>query len=780
MKVIIAEKPKLGRTIASALGCNKKQSGYIEGDNYFVTWAYGHLFTLKDIKDYDGLNDVSWEEISLPYFPEKFELKFSPDMEGREGEIEKQFNVIKKLVEREDVDQVIHCGDADREGQVIIDEILYQMNNKKPVVRLWLPEQTEESIRQQISVCESNKNYMNLYNEGLARSYIDWLLGINLTIYLSLKAKTTVRVGRVLIPIIRYIYDRDQMIANFIPQKYFQVESKTNKNDIPIILTVKKKYGTKKESDEYCNKLNKFKAKVLSINKKEIKKFPKPLFSLSKLQEELSGRHKMSFDKSLKIIQELYEEGFVTYPRTNTQYLSENEKDKVAELIKKINGTGYELKMKDTKAIFDSSKVESHSALIPTNKLPSSLSKEKEIVYRVIFNRFVSNFLAKETIVSETTMDISVGEEIFKLKGSEIISLGFYEFEPKTFKNQLPNLTEGETFEVKFVSIDKMTTVPKKVSETELSNFLEKPFKKIEIAELELDDNKEEANDDEDYKMMLKGIEIGTVATRTSIIQNAIRYNYITQKNSYYSTTPFSEKVIQLLDQLEVDLNKERNIAFSQMLKKIYHGMTTLEDSLSETWEVLNTIFEKDITPTVRFIETEKIGTCPKCKKGEVFEERPFYACNACDFKLWKKARYFKETFPISVKQAKEFLADKFVDVVISGKKKKKLKLKINGEYVNFEEQKEEIGICPKCGKEIREGEKNFYCVGYKEGCKFVLWKNAKYFKNTLKITKTIAKKLLKKDGYSVFEVTNKFGKSEKKNLKIKINGEYVNFEEVK
>ncbi|EFS20892.1 DNA topoisomerase [Fusobacterium gonidiaformans 3-1-5R] len=782
MKVIIAEKPKLGRTIAHALRCHEKKEGYIEGENYIVTWGFGHLFTLKDIGDYEGLKGIPWDKISLPFCPTVFELKFTPDKEGQQGEVQKQFNIIKELVHREDVVEVINCGDADREGQVIVDEILQQAKNKKPVTRLWLPEQTEETIRQQISVCASNTDYMNLYHEGLARSYIDWLLGINLSVYLTIKANSekTIRVGRVLIPIIKYICDRDRMISNFIPETYFQIEGKGEKENVPISLLAKKRYITKEEASAVCQEWNSLKAKVVSITKKEIKKYPKNLFSLSKLQEELSSRHKMDFTTSLKLIQKLYEEGYVTYPRTNTQFLAENEKEKIKEIISKINETGYELEMKDSKSIFDSSKVESHSALTPTLKLPEKLSSQEEIVYRVIFNRFVSNFLKEDTVVSETTLIIQVGEQEFKLKGTEIVSPGFYQYEPKSFKNQLPNLIEGEEFIVEFLPVEKVTTPPKKVSETELSNFLENPFKKRNLLEEE-DEEDEEILSDEDYKMLLEGIEIGTVATRTPIIQKAQEYEYITLKNSQYSITPFGEKVIQLLDDLQINLYKEKNIEFSQKLKKVYHGMLSVEDTVSETWGTLQEIIRKDLTSSIVF--TEEVGICPKCGK-QVLDKSKFYGCIDCDFKLWKQSKYFKNTFPISTEQAKKFLNHETVDCEIlteeKKKEKKQLKMVIRDPYVNFEEEKEIIGICPKCGKEVLEGNKNFYCSAYKDGCNFVLWKESKHFKDTLKITKAVAKKLLKKDGKSSFEITRKDGKRKKVDLKIKLNGDYVNFEEVK
>ncbi|MFA1743953.1 type IA DNA topoisomerase [Fusobacterium animalis] len=790
-RLIIAEKPSLGRAIANALNVKKftgeKSNGYYENENYIITWCFGHLFKLKDIGDYDGLDNISWEDIYLPFLPNPFELKYNPGRNEEEGEgIKKQIEIIKELVAKDDINEIVHCGDADREGQVIVNEILEYIGNNKKVTRLWLPEQTEDTIQKQIMDCKENSTYDNLSNEGLTRIYMDWFLGINLTIFLSVKAKTKLNVGRVIIPIVKYIYDREQAIKNFKVEKYFQLESKTEKENIKIPLILRKeRFNSKEEAEKVANELNNNKAKVISIEKKEVKKYPGKLFSLGKVQSELSKNHKMNFDRSLKIIQKLYEEGYITYPRTNTEYLAEEEKDRIKNLIDLINQKGYKLEFKDSKKIFDTSKIESHSALTPTLKLPEKLSKEEEIVYQVIFNRFVSNFLAEEAILSETTLTIKVDNKEFKLKGTEIITPGFYTYEPKKFDNQLPNLSENEEFEVKFLAVEKETEPPKKVTESELGSYLEHPFRR-ELKEKNTEDeenNEEIIEDAEDYKSILEGIEIGTVATRTGIISNAKTYGYITQENSNYSITSKGEKLIQLLDELKINLYKERTVEFSKDLKKVFHNMKTIDDVLGNTWNVLNEIIEngKDIKPSVEFIES--LGKCPKCG-GKVFEKPKTYSCENEDFSLWKESRHYKEKFSINQEEAKKFLANETVQCTLISEDKKSrkanLKIKLNGEYVNFEEERESVGKCPICGKEIVESEKMFYCTGNKDGCVFKLWKEAKHFSNTLKITKSIAKKLLKKNGSSKFEVSGKDGNKKEVNLKIKINGNYVNFEEVK
>lgn len=787
-RLIIAEKPSLGKTIAKALHCKKfngeKSNGYYESDDYIITWCFGHLLELKNIEEYNGLAGIKWKDISLPFMPENFELKIKEAKEKDDDGIEKQIDIIRKLILKDEVVEIIHCGDADREGQIIVDEILKYLDNNKKVTRLWLPEQTEETIQKQVKNCLPNTEYINLSNEGYAREYMDWVIGINLTTFLSVKANKTLRVGRVLIPIVKYIYDREQAIKNFKVEKYFQLESKTEKENIKIPLILKKeKFSNKENAQKLAEKLNKNKAKVEKIEKKEVKNYPKKLFSLSKLQEELSKRHKMNFERSMKIIQKLYEEGYVTYPRTNTEYLAEAEKDRIKELIRVINEKGYNLEFKDSKKIFDTSKVESHSALTPTIKLPDILSKEEEIVYQVIFNRFISNFLVEEAVLSETTLTIKVLDNEFKLKGTEIISPGFYQYEPKKFDNQLPNLNENEEFDVNFIAIEKETEPPKKVTESELSTHLEHPFKK-EIKNIDTEDNNEsEQEDSEDYKSILEGIEIGTVATRTGIIENAKYYGYISQENSNYSITPLGEKLILLLDSLQINLYKEKTIDFSKDLKKVYHNMMTVDQVLSNTWNILEEITKKDLKTDISF--TEPVGKCPICSK-EVIETPKSYKCidEDCKFTLWKNAKHYKETFSINEENAQKLLKNEAVEFTLTSEDKKvrkiKLRIKLNGEYVNFEEEKESVGKCPICSKEVVESEKMFYCTGNKNGCTFKLWKEAKHFSNTLKITKSIAKKLLKKNGISKVEITDKDGNKKEANVKLKINGNYVNFEEVK
>lgn len=676
-KLIIAEKPSLAMNVVRALGKFEKNEGYFENEKYIVSFAYGHLFKLKDIDDYMG-HKTLWSDIELPFIPE-FEFSVKKDKGVKE-----QFSILKKLMQRKDVDEIINCGDADREGQLIVDLIIENSHENKSIKRLWLPEQTEQSIRREMNNLQDNKKYKNLYNEGLARTYMDWLLGINLTVLLTVKSSSLFKAGRVLIPIVKYIYDRDMKIKNFVPEKYYMLESETN----GVKLVMQKKYNQDEllQAKEKIERLNQFKAKVIEIENKQIKKTPPKLFSLSKLQGKLSKEFKMNFDKSLKIIQELYEKGYLTYPRTNTEYLAVNEKDRVREIINSINNK--KLEFKDNK-LFNDSKIESHSAITITTKMPNNLSEDEEIIYNAVKNRFMANFTKEDTIINQTVIKINVGEEEFHLKGESVEKIGFLKFENIEFKNKLPNLKAGEEFDVNFNTIERVTTPPAKVTEETLSNYLKNPFSKDEKQEYE--------SDEEVYKLMLEGVEIGTEATRTGIIQNAIKVGYLSLKKQSFSIEEKGIKLIELLDKLNVDLYKEKNVEFSKSLKKVFNGKQTINELLKNTEEELQKIVKISDNTEIETFQSQKeiIGKCPKCGSGILENSKSYYCSNyklGCKFGIWKEIKYFDQKLKISKSNAKKLINGEKIVLKLKSKTGKEYEayftMKINGDYVNLEKGK--------------------------------------------------------------------------------------------
>lgn len=680
-KLIICEKPSLARNVANALGVNNRQDGYLENDKYLVSWAFGHLLDSYSVSDYLE-RKVKWKDITFPFIPKEFLNKLKND----EG-VKKQFNILKELINRDDVVEIVHCGDADREGQIIIDNIIKEIGTSKSVKRLWLPEQTEETIRKEIHYLKNNEDYKNLHNEGIARRNLDWLFGINLTVYLTVKSGQYLKAGRVLIPVVKYIYDRDMEIKNFISKKYYQVEGILERDNIKVTLTDERKEDTKDKADEIA-KILIGKVRVVEIEKKEITKQPSKLFSLSSLQSLLSKNHKIDFASSLKTIQKLYESGYITYPRTNTEYLAENEKDKVKKIIETLKD--YPLEFKDTKKIFDDSKIESHSAITITTKIPQELTGNEKIIYEVVKNRLISNFLSEKTITEKTTVKIqSLKDEnvTFKLTGETVIQEGFYRYEAKDFKNELPQFTENEEFEVTFETKEKKTSPPKKVTEEELSNYLKNPFKK------ELKDS-----DDEEYKSILEGVEIGTEATRTGIIENAKEYGYISQNKSNYSIETLGKKFIELLDKLKINLYAERNVEFSKLLKQVYRNQKVIKDIVDLATTELTVIANQNIE-IEKFKEEdtlENLGICPICDKGHIHqkkskENKTFYACSEkeCKFFLWENSKFGENSIKITKSVVKKFLKGGQEPFKLKNKAGKEyeayLTIKNNNGYVKFE-----------------------------------------------------------------------------------------------
>ena len=679
-KLIIAEKPSLARNIASALNIRVNKEGYMENEKYIVSWAFGHLFKLRDVDGYVG-EKRKWSEVKLPFFPKEFEFELKND-----SGIKKQYKILKNLINSKEVDEIVNAGDADREGQIIVDIIINAIKTDKKIKRLWLPEQTEVTIRKAINNLEDNFKYKNLHNEGLARTYMDWLMGINLTRYISLKSNMLFPVGRVLIPVIKYIYDRDLTIKNFIPEKYFTIENETMCNGTLLKLICDKKYNLLEleKAKSYSYELNRNKGIVKDIIEKEIILNPPKLFSLSKLQSKLSKENKISFAKSLETIQKLYEKGFITYPRTNTEYLAEEEKDKVKELIKLYSD--YRLEFKDSKKIFDSSKIESHSAVMPTLKIPdmNSLNLEEKIIFETIRNRFISNFLKEQTIINQTEIKIAVRNEIFNLKGKSIKQEGFLKYENQKIDNKLPYFEINQKIDVDFKVVDKLTVPPKKITEENLSNYLKNPFRK--------EKNQENEDDTQEYREIMKGIEIGTEATRTGIIENAKKYGYITSEKQNFSITEKGIKLIELLDLLHINLYVEKTVEFSMLQKDIYNNRKNINDIIEKTKSELQNIINQDIEVEKLEKEMEVIGKCPKCNSN-IYENSKSYYCsnykNGCKISLWKEANYFGQKIKISKDNAKKLLSGEQVVFKIKSKSGKEYNahfgIEINGDYLNLQ-----------------------------------------------------------------------------------------------
>ncbi len=646
MILIIAEKPSLGRNIAAGLGSFQRKDGYLENQDYIITWAFGHLFSLADIEYYNPSPnaDGRWSMQNLPCFPKEFqfELRRNKDKQVDSGVL-KQYKTIEYLCNREDVDTIVNAGDADREGEIIVRTcIQHALHCPKAVKRLWLPDQTPQTVRAAFAEMKDDTCYDTLANEGYARTYIDWLYGVNLTRYATLRSGTLLRVGRVIVPIVQAIYERDMAIKNFIPETYYSIASKEKTGDEVVELQSKKKFSGTEYDKAFaeCAKYNACDAVVTSVKKKKDTISPGKLYSLSKLQNVLGKKYKMSMAESLDIVQKLYEAGFLTYPRTNSEYLATAEKGKIKTILEQCAKLGYPVVFKDKKTIFDDSKIESHSAITPTYKIPDKtrLSEKEMQVYSTVFRRFVAVFCAEDCVAERVEITVSVGElEDFVLKGLTIREKGWTKYDDSTQKDRLlPSLQKGDRINIRFAPVEKETSPPKHYTIETLNNYLKNPFREEKAS---IDDSMG-ADDAEEYRAMLEGVELGTEATRTGIIDNARNSGYIQLKKDVYTILPGGIYLIESLARMNIVMDKFKTSEMGRALKKVYRGELAITDSVEMAVSEIAPYFG-EVAPLPQEEETDIgffgdiIGKCPLCG-SDVKRYKFNYGCsgykNGCKF----------------------------------------------------------------------------------------------------------------------------------------------------
>ena len=617
-------------------GCIKNKD-YFENDDYIITSLFGHLLELYKMEDYNKEYKV-WNIEDLPFFPDIFEWK----LKNQKG-IKERFNLIQELILRDDVDTIINCGDNDREGEVLVNNIIYYIFKKKkinkPIKRILLPDLAKATIKNELQNLKDISQTENWYKEGLARTYVDWLYGINFSRFVSLKTNATFPVGRVIVPSVKYIYDREMEIQNFKEKNCFQIEGIINKDNKKVKIEFPEKYEfetdnkieIKKKVEQIIQNLINQNTKITNIEDKEIIKKPKKLFSLKTLQNYMFSKYKIKLSKTLDYAQTLYEKTFTTYPRTNSEYLTDEEKTKVENIIDKLKEKGTtNITMKEDKRIFDSSKVESHSAIIITTNTgkENKLTEEEYKTYLAIRNRFLANFCDEDCIIKEQIIKIRIGDTDFQsqIKGTSIKQKGYLIFENDLNEKEIPTFAEGEILDITFNILEKKTNPPNRVTEAELNNFYENPFKKQE----------QDETTDEDYIAILKGTEIGTPATRAGIIEKIKADGYVTNIKNNLVITEKGIKLINVLDQLEINLYKEKTVEIGENLKAIYNNKSTIEDILEKVKQEVKTGINKD--KKIEKFEKVGIGKCPCCDSNIIENDKSFYCENwrNCGFSVWK------------------------------------------------------------------------------------------------------------------------------------------------
>ncbi len=759
MKVCIAEKPSVAREIASVLGANTKRDGYYEGNGYAVTYTFGHLCTLFEPNDYKA-HWKSWDLNNLPMLPEKFNVKVV-DNSG----IKKQFNIVKGLFDN--ADEIINCGDAGQEGELIQRWVMSLSNYKGNVKRLWISSLTTEAIKEGFKNLKPASNYDNLYYAGFSRAIGDWLLGMNATRLYTLKHggyKQVLSVGRVQTPTLAMVVERFKNIENFKPQPYWELQTLYRNT---LFNYEEGRFLNKVDGEILADKVKKSDFEIVSIAKKKGKEYAPKLFDLTGLQVYCNTKFGFSADDTLKIAQKLYEQKVVTYPRVDTTFLPSDVYRKVAGILKNL--TNYSTltqsllskKIKKSAKVFNDNKVTDHHAIIPTG-IQINLQHNQQKVYDIIAKRFIAVFY-DDCQVSNTTVLGKVEKVVFKATGKEILSKGWrIVFDTSTALNVtkdklLPQFMKGEKGSHEPSFLEKQTKPPNQFTEASLLRAMETAGKQV---------------DDDEMRDLMKENGIGRPSTRANIIETLFKRNYIKRNKKQILPTTTG---IQLIDIIKNELltSPELTGQWEKQLKQIEQGtysvgqfinnMKQMVDDLvyevrSETKKAnishTNTAAKKSNEASQKPPRALVGKQCLKCKKGTLIKGTTAYGCSAyktgCDFVLPFK---FKGK-NISEKQYIR-LIDKGSTVNLKGflmqHNKVEGLVRFNELYELVLEQKKspkkipDTIVCPKCKSgTIIKGKTAYGCANYKNICDYkFLFSDIKKRANGKPITKELVYRLL-------------------------------------
>ncbi|WP_312760793.1 DNA topoisomerase 3 [Epilithonimonas sp.] len=614
MKLCIAEKPSVARDIAKVLGATTPKSGYMEGNGYCVTWTFGHLCTLKEPHDY-AEHYKSWDLIFLPIIPKNFGIKLI-DNNG----VEKQFQTIEKLVQ--ECDEVINCGDAGQEGELIQRWVLQKAKCDKPMKRLWISSLTEDSIKEGFENLKPADDYKNLYLAGNARAIGDWLLGINATRLFTKRFggnKGVLSIGRVQTPTLAMLVQRQKEIDAFTQEEYWEL--KTKYRDVLFSASIDR-LKTLEKAEKGLEYLKQNQFEIVSFEIKEGKEKNPRLFDLTGLQVEANKKYGYSAEKTLSYIQSLYEKKYTTYPRVDTTYLSENLYPKIAGILRSMTiyseftATLLTQPIPKTKAVFDDTKVTDHHAIIPTEIPPSSnLSREEKLVYDLVARRFIAVFYP-ECKISNTLVEGQVGTIPFKASGKQILEPGWriiYAKDKKEEKDEkdkdeeqsIPEFVAGEKGDHEPLIHQGKTSPPKPYTEATLLRAMETAGKQVE---------------DEELREMLKNNGIGRPSTRANIIETLFKRKYIEKKRKNLIAT---QTGIELIDTIEDELLKSPELTgeWESKLRKIEKGEYEANQFKEELIEMVTDLTQKVISGKGKVIIQEEKKEAPKEKKPRVKTE---------------------------------------------------------------------------------------------------------------------------------------------------------------
>ncbi|HKJ40880.1 MAG TPA: DNA topoisomerase 3 [Sunxiuqinia sp.] len=735
MKLCIAEKPSVAREIAQIIGAKSRRDGYYEGNGYQVSWTFGHLCTLKEPHDYTKRWKY-WNMNELPMIPKRFGIKVIDD-----SGVKKQFSVLEKLIS--DAEEIINCGDAGQEGELIQRWVLAKAKNKAPVKRLWISSLTEEAIREGFEKLMKSEDFDLLYEAGSGRAIGDWLLGMNATRLYTLKYgqnKQVLSIGRVQTPTLALIVARQQEIDNFKSEPFWEI--KTLYREATFSSTTGR-FKKQEEALKVLEEISDIDLYIGKIEKKNSREHPPRLFDLTALQVECNRKFNLSADETLRTIQALYEKKVTTYPRVDTTFLSDDIYKKVPGILKNLKS--YEIltepilasgKIRKSKKVFDNKKITDHHAIIPTGTNRIDLNDAERKVFNLVTKRFIAVFYP-DCEVANTSVEATIGQHDFKATGKQIRKPGWrvvFQDEKKSGQSEeniLPEFKTGEHGPHQPELQEKQTKPPNYYTEATLLRAMETAGKNI---------------DDDEIRELMKENGIGRPSTRANIIETLFRRRYIRKERKRLVATPTG---MDLINTIENDLLKSAELTgqWERKLKQIESGelainqfMAELKNMVTEViWQVKKspkkeiTILEDPRAQKKKQAENSSANkkkdkpdeklTCPKCGKGTLLKGKAAWGCSE-----WNNGCHFKIPF----KQFGKKMTDKQVNTIVNKKKSPLIKgfnyqeLKLNGRlFLNGENSiqlqpdiKDEPS-CPKCNSgKILKGKTAWGCSNFKE-CDF-------------------------------------------------------------
>jgi len=727
MKTIIAEKPSVARDIAAFLGANNKKDGYLEGNNYYVTWAFGHLVEIKDFKDL-GYSE-KWSLSTLPFIPKSFDLKIKDNAGAK-----KQFLIIKDLFQKSS--SIICATDAGREGELIF-RYIYELSKVKiPFERLWISSLTDQSIKEGFNNLKEGKLFDNLYYSAQARNQADYLVGINATIGMTAKAvsRGLLSLGRVQTPTLALICQRFLNHKNFIPRSYFVPEAllSTGQKD-EFKGYFEKNFDTKEEANTILE-VTPATLKVTDIISKEIKEGAPNLFDLTSLQMQANTTFGYTAQETLAIAQDLYEKHKVlSYPRTSSKYLSEDLYPKLPQLFQNIikyhsNGKEITLLLQKplSKKPINDKKVTDHHAIIPTETEPkmNQFSKQESDIYQLVVNRFTQAFM-KPCLKKSTSVILATTLGNYIVNGTTITDPGWRIISNQNVSNEKDTDKENNQKIPQLEIGDIITVVAKEV----IAKKTKAPTIHNESSLLQLMETAGKLVDDEKLSEAMKEGGLGTPATRAAIIETLCDRKFIYRDAKNILPTSMGLQLYELVKDLSIskaELTGQWEYKLNQIENGNYDPVTFNSEIKEYTLSIINSIK----TMAIEYEDTE-ITTCSVCDKGVIVERGNTYVCTNVDKKLCNFPVIWKTIGgkPISHSIVKEVVT-KGKSSIIKGFKNKENKVfdaclmydKAENK-IKYDFAKDAISDCPKCKKGKIENGSAFYKCNNKKHCDFIIFK---------------------------------------------------------